>query len=843
MNTLFLIQGINEEEIFDNYIRDYPIDPDDVGIAYLPRDPKPKAAVCVEFIENLFQDESHPEYILTTSAPFFKALTGKSKAVPFIGYVVDGKTVPSKIIYIPNILALRRNPYEARNHLNRAMVSYARSKAGTYKDPGQDVIRSGKYLLKEYEIIDALDEYMKYPMLSCDIETKSLLFYEAGISTISFSINQHEGIAFPVDISTGNVNSDVIRKALKYFFDNYKGTLLFHNAGYDVTILIYELYMKGIGDQEGLLNGLEALDNIEDTKIISYLATNSCAGNTLGLKPQSIEYTGIYGLEDDEITNLEALPILDVLEYNLIDTLATWYVYNKNHPKMIADDQEGVYETIFRPALKDVIQMQLTGLPLQMEKVHELSVVLDDVMSEAELFVLDHPAVALAQHELGKAWAAKRNSELKVKRVTAEDYIEEFNLNSSTQLTVLLFDVLKLPVLKTTKTGAPATGKEILDNLVNHAEDESTKTLLRSIIEHKDAAKIATSFIPRMLSAPQGIDGTHYLFGNFNLGGTVSGRLSSSNVNLQNLPSSKSKYSKAFKDCFVAPEGKIFCGLDFDSLEDRISALTTKDPAKLDIYIKGYDGHSYRTYYYWPEMFDSIDPESVESINSIADIAPEMRQMSKTPTFALTYQGTYLTLIEKGGFPYEEAKKIEANYHSLYAVSDAWVQEQLKEGYEKGYVTVAFGMRVRTPLLKQVIGGTRTTPKEAEAEARTAGNALGQSWCMLNSRAGSEVMKKVRESKFRLKIRPCAQIHDAQYFLIDEDIETLQFLNEILREAVAWQEDPLIQHDEVKLSGSLGVFYPSWSNEVTLPKDIDSDIVNDLIIKSLEKLNAKQSKS
>ena len=96
--------------------------------------------------------------------------------------------------------------------------------------------------------------------------------------------------------------------------------------------------------------------------------------------------------------------------------------------------------------------------------------------------------------------------------------------------------------------------------------------------------KIITSFIPAFRNAQPGPDGWHYLFGNLNLGGTVSGRLSASEPNLQTIPSG-SKYAKKIKKCFEAPPGWIFCGLDFASLEDRISALTTKDPQKLKVYM------------------------------------------------------------------------------------------------------------------------------------------------------------------------------------------------------------------------------------------------------------------
>jgi DNA polymerase-1 len=117
-----------------------------------------------------------------------------------------------------------------------------------------------------------------------------------------------------------------------------------------------------------------------------------------------------------------------------------------------------------------------------------------------------------------------------------------------------------------------------------------------------------------MEAAVQGPDGHYYLFGNFNLGGTVSGRLSSSDPNLQTIPSGnegektkKGRYGKLIKSCFVAPPGHVLIGLDFASLEDKISALTTKDRNKLKVYTDGFDGHSLRAQSYFGEDMPDIE--------------------------------------------------------------------------------------------------------------------------------------------------------------------------------------------------------------------------------------------
>ena len=137
---------------------------------------------------------------------------------------------------------------------------------------------------------------------------------------------------------------------------------------------------------------------------------------------------------------------------------------------------------------------------------------------------------------------------------------------------------------------------------------------------------------------------------------------------------------------------------------------------------------------------------------------------------------------------------------------------------------MAFGLRVRTPLLHQTIARNRATPAEAAAEGRTAGNAMGQSYGLLNSRAGMETMNRVRNHpKYRTMVLPCAQIHDAQYYLIRNDVELLAWLNQVVVEEAEWQELPEIQHPQVKLGGELSVFYPTWNDELSIPNGADID--------------------
>lgn len=221
--------------------------------------------------------------------------------------------------------------------------------------------------------------------------------------------------------------------------------------------------------------------------------------------------------------------------------------------------------------------------------------------------------------------------------------------------------------------------------------------------------------------------------------------------------------------------------------------------------------------------------KAVAIINSIKERYPELRQKSKSVSFASLYGGTYHTLVKNCGLTVESAKQVEANYHDLYKVSDAWKQTNLKKATSVGYAAVAFGLRVRAPLLKQVMWQTDSVPNSAKQESRTLGNAFGQSYGLLNNRATNAFMDKVWKSKFRYSILPVAEIHDATYFLIKDDLETLEWANKHLIEEMEWQELPEIQHPDVHLGAALDVFKEGWHKPITLPNGATQDEIKELL--------------
>lgn len=852
-----LVNKIKKEEIRAEYINRFMIDPNDVIVIelhQLPGKKKVPASEMQQYLREELQpvlDDLKVEHIMVADAEYFKQIAKQTLADANIGYVLPSFYGAQQVVYVTNYQSVFYDPDKVRAKISQSVLALKAWMLGQYKDPGIEIIKFADYPMTIPEIRGWLNKLREWNKpLTADIEAFSLKHVSAGIGTIGFAWNQGEGIAFPVDILEDAHHSKMVRQMLRRFFEDFEETITWHSISYDVYVLIYQLFMKDILDQEGMLTGLEVmLKNWDDTKLITYLATNSCAGNRLGLKEQAQEYAGNYA--QDEIKDITKIPLPQLLQYNLVDCLSTWFVKNKHYQTMVNDNQLEIYNTIFKPAIVDIIQMQLTGLPVDMDRVREVRPILQADSDNAMARMLQLPVIQQFEYMRLEAYTNKKNEEWKTKRMTvaemaAQALVHEptkkevtFNPNSGPQLQQLLFEVIGLPVIAFTDSKQAATDADTLKALKNHTKDPNVVAFLDALIDYKAVDKILSTVLPALEGAVQGPDGWYYLFGNFNLGGTLSGRLSSSDPNLQNLPATGTRYAKIIKSCFKAPPGWFFCGIDFNSLEDRISALTTKDPNKLKVYTDGYDGHSLRAFAYFGDKMPGIIDGNVASINSIQTLFKDLRQESKAPTFALTYQGTYRTLMTNCGFPEDKARMVEDKYHLLYKVSDDWVNDKLDAAMKDGYITGAFGLRLRTPLLKQVIRGTRKTPHEAEAEGRTAGNALGQSWCLLNSRAGSEFMTKVRaNAEMRLSIKPCAQIHDAQYYLIKDNIDTMIYANDNVVKACQWQNHPDIMHPDVKLGGTFSIFYPTWEKEFDIPNNATADQIYEAVQVHMDKLAA-----
>lgn len=836
--------AFDSEKIKKTYIDNYNANPE-AFIAYslwYDQNNKCPANTAKDYLKDVLHSikQLGIKTILITDSKYFKFLTKKVKpASEFLGYAIKSQIEDYvdefTVFYAPNYQAAKYNP-TTDQELDTAIFYFKEYLAGNYIEPGSNIINSAHYPETLKEIKKKLDWLQSKEELTVDIETDGLKFWNCGIATIAFAWDENNFVSIPVD--RGSFNNNIkhlfskpfgyyVKELLKEFFDNYKGCLIAHNCGFDFKVLTYELWMKNLQDYPGMIEGIQKLTELfDDTKIITYLATNNAVENVLDLKSLSANKMGNYA-EDTTDTTKISLPKL--LLYNGKDCLATWYVYNKYYPKMISEDQFDIYNEIFKPSIITLLATELTGFPIIPEAVAKAKQTLTQLQNKYIKVLQTSKIIEEFQLDVKSRKCQEFTEAAKQKVFTMDDprvQRLEFNPNSNQQVGDLLYNYMGLPVLDLTDTSQPAVGIKTLKKLLNHTTNQAYLDIINAMIDLSQVEKILSAFIPAFENnSVQMPDGSWRLFGNFNLGGTVSGRLSSSNPNLTNIPS-HSFWAELIKECFgFNISGWLFGGADFNSLEDMISALTTRDPNKMKVYLDGYDGHCLRAYSYYGHQMSDIQ-DTVKSINSIKTKYPDLRQRSKNVTFALTYQGTSHTLINNLGLPKNEAITVEKNYHKLYKISDEWVNTRIQDATKNGYVTGAFNLKLRTPLLQ--MNGPGKLHHKAAAEGRTAGNMLGQSYGMLNSRAANEFRERVWDSPYRYDILFCGQIHDAQYLIWRNTVAITKWVNDNIIDCMEWVGLVELQHPVVKIGAELDVFYPNWSQATTLKNGMTKQAIFNL---------------
>lgn len=568
----FLVKNIDKKMIETVYLKDNAFKKEDF-ITFDLLNGKYNKALPISAQREFLEKEIIPKLkaiktkiIVLTDGSYFSALTKLSKPTRYIGSVVRSVYEDFYVAYAPSYDGFWYNPDNILAEVSLASTAVYKALAGDFTPLGEGIIHSAEYPQTFDEIKAALAKLHQYPELTLDTETISLKHPTSGLGTICFCHDEHNGIAFGVDYREQGewLEYPFIREALKQFFREYKGKLIFHNACFDIYILVYQLFMSDLRDFKGMNEGLDILlRDFDDTQIIIYLATNSTLGNKLGLKDNAKPFTGNYALTD--IDNIMLYDIPTVLKYNLIDGLATWYVKKKYYPKLVADNQSYIYEKIFKPAVRDFITMQLVGLPVNPNKVLEVEKGLQQEVERIKTTLNDNPIVAEFIIHRKYILAAKRNETLKTFQVTPDEIDTELNMNSAPQIKELVYELMEFPVIETTKSGSPAVGGKVLKKLIHMTEDEQKKDVLNCLIDYSECKVILGTFIPAFKDTYADKDGNHWMFGSLKLGGCVSGRVTASNPNMLALPAG-SKYGKNMKACIEAPKGWLYVGSDFSSL-------------------------------------------------------------------------------------------------------------------------------------------------------------------------------------------------------------------------------------------------------------------------------------
>jgi len=314
----------------------------------------------------------------------------------------------------------------------------------------------------------------------------------------------------------------------------------------------------------------------------------------------------------------------------------------------------------------------------------------------------------------------------------------EFNINSTPQLRTVLFEKLQLPVLKKTKTGA-STDYEVLEQLAAAGHE-----VPRLLMEYRELTKLKSTYIDAL---PGDVNpATGRIHTDFNQIGAATGRLSSADPNLQNIPV-RTPRGEAIRRAFVAPPGSRLLTADYSQVELRLLAHLSGDPAFVEAFERGGDIHRQTA-----AIIFGVPQEQVTA---------EMRARAKTINFATIYGQGPFALARQLGISQEEAKEFIHQYFQRFAGVRAWLDQTVADGRRKGYVETLFGRRRYIPELQDKNFNVRAFGERTATNSPLQGSAAD-----LIKIAMIRIAAALREQ--RLATRMVLQVHDELVFEVPE---------------------------------------------------------------------------
>jgi DNA polymerase-1 len=314
----------------------------------------------------------------------------------------------------------------------------------------------------------------------------------------------------------------------------------------------------------------------------------------------------------------------------------------------------------------------------------------------------------------------------------------EFNINSTPQLRTVLFEKLQLPVLKKIKTGA-STDYEVLEQLAAMGHE-----VPKLLIEYRELAKLKSTYVDALPAYVNPSTGRVHT--DFNQIGAATGRLSSQNPNLQNIPV-RTPRGEAIRRAFVAPPDAVLLTADYSQIELRLLAHLSGDPAFVEAFARGGDIHRQTA----AIIFD-VTQEQVTS---------EMRARAKTINFATIYGQGPFALARQLGISQEEAKEFIRAYFQRFAGVRAWLDRTVAEAREKGYVETLFGRRRYVPELQDKNFNVRAFGERTATNSPLQGSAAD-----LIKLAMIRIAAALRADG--LRTRMLLQVHDELVFEVPE---------------------------------------------------------------------------
>lgn len=630
------------------------------------------------------------------------------------------KTQAKKLIANPNQIDMFGEPEEVNEEVESGneIPSTQTERATITTTPHTYLLIDTKE--KRQQLISELN---KQSIFCFDTETTGLDVQTAELVGMSFAYTVSEAYYIPVPEDQDEAQQLV--NEFKFVFENENSTKIGQNIKYDLSIL--KRY------------GIELKGGLFDTMVAHFLiqpemrhGMNVLAETYLNYVPVSIET--LIGKKGKGQLSMRAVPIEEIKEYAAEDADITLQLKNVFEPMLIETHTKKLFEEIEIPLIPVLADMEAEGIALDKNALQDLALEL-----EKDILVVENEIQAMAG--------------------------TPFNVSSPKQVGDILFEVLRIVEKpKKTKTGQYATGEDVLSKLVGkHA-------IVGRILDYRELVKLKNTYVdtlPLLVNPRTGRIHTSY-----NQVVAVTGRLSSDNPNLQNIPI-RTERGREIRKAFVARnENYILLSADYSQIELRIIAELSKDEGMIEAFQTGLDIHK-------------ATAAKVYNV-SLEEVTSDMRRNAKMVNFGIIYGISAFGLSERLNIPRKEAAAIIENYFEKYPRIKAYMDESVEIAREKGYVETIMGRR---RYLRDINSNNHTIRSFAERNAINS-PIQGSAADMLKI-AMIQIHNDLKSKN--LKSKMLLQVHDELVFdVLKEELEEVKSIVENrMRNAISTLSVPM----------------------------------------------------
>ena len=569
------------------------------------------------------------------------------------------------------------------------------------------------------KIQDLISQLFWVPYFAFDTETTSVNVMDAELVGISFAIDNHE--AWYVPIPADQVKAREIVDMLRPILENEAVEKIAQNAKFDYSML--KRY------------GVEVSDPLFDTMIAHYLLQPEMQHNMDYLSEVYLKYRPIPTSdlintkakksseslfdfdEEEKPQTMREVPVDKVMQYCCEDSDVTLQLYKVFKNELKKEKLEKLFYEIEMPLVKVLADMELTGVRIDVAALKESEGILNQELKNIEARITE-----LAGHP--------------------------FNPLSPKAVGTVLFDEMKLdPKAKKTKSGQYTTSEEVLQKL----RDKSP--IIDEILNYRGVKKLLSTYIEAL---PQEINHrTGRIHAQFNQTVTATGRLSSSNPNLQNIPI-RDELGRELRKAFIPDEGEVFFSADYSQIELRLMAHLSQDPNMTEAFLSGEDIHTATAakIYHLP----------------VGEVTKLQRTKAKTANFGIIYGISVFGLASRLNIPRSEAKQLIDGYFVTYPKVQEYMNKSIEVAREKGYVETLFG---RKRVLADISSANATVRGYAERKAINA--PIQGTAADIIKIAMVRIARRIRKEKLNAKL--LIQVHDELNFSVPQnELEKLQAL-------------------------------------------------------------------